>query len=54
LRWQASDETKPEGARLSAIAAAELHNGENHEADMPEEAEEMPRPAERTPRRAAG
>ena len=53
LRWQASDENKPEGARLSAIAAAELKDAEADEAEMPEE-EEIPHPAERTARRAAG
>jgi DNA-binding HxlR family transcriptional regulator len=55
LRWQASDESKPEGARLSAIAAAELREeGEAHESDTAEHEEELPLQSERTQRRAAG
>jgi DNA-binding HxlR family transcriptional regulator len=53
LRWQANEEGLPDGARLSAIAAAELNEPETPDAEVAEE-EEMPRPAERGIRRAAG
>jgi DNA-binding HxlR family transcriptional regulator len=52
LRWRASDEARPDGARLAAIVAAAAGKPDGRDRAAEEDEADLPRPAERI-RRAA-